>query len=44
MHNLFDKLQPKVAIFLIGINEVGVSAPREFDTRMGTKISFRSLE
>ena len=44
MHNFIDKLQPKVAIFLIGINEVGVSAPREFDTRMGTKISFRSLD
>ena len=27
MHNFIDKLQPKVAIFLIGINEVGVSAP-----------------
>ena len=25
MHDFIDKLQPKVAIFLIGINEVGVS-------------------
>ncbi|MGA8572467.1 MAG: SGNH/GDSL hydrolase family protein [Desulfobaccales bacterium] len=44
MHDFIDKLQPKVAVFLIGINEVGVSNPREFDTRMGTKISFRSLD
>ncbi len=44
MHDFIDKLQPKVAVFLIGINEVGVSGPREFDTRMGTKISFRSLD
>ena len=44
MHNFMAKLQPKVAVFLIGINEVGVSNPREFDTRMSTKISFRSLD
>ena len=44
MRNFIAQLQPKVAVFLIGINEVGVSNPREFDTRMGTKISFRSLD
>jgi hypothetical protein len=33
-----------VAVFLIGINEVGASNPREFDTRMSTSLSFRSLE
>jgi lysophospholipase L1-like esterase len=44
MHNFISKLKPKVAVFLIGINEVGVSNPREFDTRMGTGISFRSLD
>lgn len=44
MHNFMAKLQPKVAVFLIGINEVGVSNPREFDTRLSTKISFRSLD
>jgi GDSL-like Lipase/Acylhydrolase family len=44
IHNFIAKLKPKVALFLIGINEVGVSNPKEFDTRMGTEISFRSLD
>ena len=44
MHNFIAKLKPKVAVFLIGINEVGISNPREFDTRMGTGLSFRSLD
>ncbi|MCL4501474.1 MAG: SGNH/GDSL hydrolase family protein [Deltaproteobacteria bacterium] len=44
VHNFISKLKPKVAVFLIGINEVGVSNPREFDTRLSTKISFRSLD
>lgn len=44
MHDFISKLKPKVAVFLVGINEVGVSNPREFDTRMSTKISFRSLD
>ena len=44
MHNFIAKLKPKVAVFLIGINEVGVSNPREFDTRMTTNLSFRSMD
>jgi lysophospholipase L1-like esterase len=44
MQNFLSKLKPKVAVFLLGINEVGVSNPREFDTRMSTKLSFRSLD
>lgn len=44
MQNFIAKLKPKVAVFLIGINEVGVSNPREFDTRMSTRISLRSMD
>ena len=44
MHNFIAKLKPKVVVFLIGINEVGVSNPREFDTRMTTNLSFRSMD
>jgi len=44
INNFLSKLKPKVAVFLVGFNEVGVSNPREFDTRMSTKISFRSLD
>jgi len=44
IQNFIAKLKPKVAVFLIGINEVGVSNPREFDTRMGVGLSFRSLD
>jgi lysophospholipase L1-like esterase len=44
IRDFISKLKPKVAVFLIGINEVGVSNPREFDTRMSTGLSFRSLD
>jgi len=44
IRDFISKLKPKVAVFLLGINEVGVSNPREFDTRMSTQISFRSLD
>ena len=44
INNFLSKLKPKVAVFLVGFNEVGVSNPREFDTRMSTKISFRSVD
>lgn len=37
------KLNPKVLIFLVGINDLGVDAAREYDTRMKT-LNFRSLE
>jgi lysophospholipase L1-like esterase len=44
IRDFISKLQPKVIVFLIGINEVGVSNPREFDTRMSTSLSFRSFD
>jgi lysophospholipase L1-like esterase len=37
------KLHPKVLIFLVGINDVGVSGAREYDTRLKS-LNFRSLE
>ena len=37
------KLDPKVLIFLVGINDVGVSGAREYDTRLKT-LNFRSME
>ena len=44
IRDFLSKLKPKVVIFLIGINDVGISDAREPDTRMTTKISFRSLD
>lgn len=44
LRDFIAKLKPKVAVFLVGINEVGVSNPREFDTRMSTRLNFRSLD
>ena len=37
------KLNPKVLIFLVGINDLGVGEAREYDTRLNT-LNFRSLE
>lgn len=37
------KLNPKVLIFLVGINDLGVGEAREYDTRLKT-LNFRSLE
>jgi len=37
------KLHPKVLIFLVGINDLGVGAAREYDTRL-KNLNFRSLE
>jgi lysophospholipase L1-like esterase len=44
IRDFIAKLKPKVIVFLVGINEVGVSNPREFDTRMSTSLSFRSFD
>jgi len=44
MRDFISKLRPKVVIFLVGINEVGISDAREYDTRMATGLSFRSLD
>lgn len=38
-----SKLKPKIIIFLVGINEIGISDAREFDTRL-KGINFRSLD
>ncbi len=37
------KMHPKVIIFLLGINDIGVSGAREYDTRLKLA-NFRSLE
>ena len=37
------KLQPKVVIFLVGINDVGLHSERDFDERIH-EVNFRSLE
>ncbi len=44
IRDFISKLKPKVIIFLVGINEIGISDAREYDTRMTTKINFRSLD
>jgi lysophospholipase L1-like esterase len=43
MQDYLVKLQPKVVLFLVGINDVGLQSERDFDERMH-EINFRSLE
>ncbi|MFZ5448881.1 MAG: SGNH/GDSL hydrolase family protein [Thermodesulfobacteriota bacterium] len=43
MQDYLVKLQPKVAIFLVGINDLGISGERDFDERIHG-LNFRSLE
>ncbi len=43
MQDYLVKLQPKVAIFLVGINDVGLHSERDFDERLH-RVNFRSLE
>ena len=43
MQDYLVKLQPKVVIFLVGINDVGLKSERDFDERIH-EINFRSLE
>jgi lysophospholipase L1-like esterase len=43
MQDYLTKLQPKVALFLVGINDVGLHSERDFDERIH-KANFRSLE
>ena len=43
MQDYLVKLQPKVAIFLVGINDVGLRSERDFDERLH-EVNFRSLE
>jgi lysophospholipase L1-like esterase len=43
MQDYLVKLQPKVVIFLVGINDVGLRSERDFDERIH-EVNFRSLE
>ena len=43
MQDYLVKLQPKVVLFLVGINDVGLRSERDFDERIH-EINFRSLE
>ncbi len=38
------KIKPKVVIFLIGLNDLGIEAVNDFDARMTKGITFRSLD
>lgn len=38
------KINPKVALFLIGLNDLGIEALNDFDARMTRGITFRSLD
>ena len=44
MEDYVLKLKPKVVLFLIGINDIGLTRSAEFENRMMQKISFRSLD
>ena len=43
MQDYLVKLQPKVVIFLVGINDLGIRGERDFDQRIHG-VNFRSLE
>jgi lysophospholipase L1-like esterase len=43
MQDYLVKLKPKVVIFLVGINDLGIRGERDFDQRM-QGVNFRSLE
>jgi lysophospholipase L1-like esterase len=43
MQDYLVKLQPKVVIFLVGINDLGIRGERDFDERIH-EVNFRSLE
>jgi lysophospholipase L1-like esterase len=44
MHDYVSQIKPKVVIFLIGINDLGIEALTLFDSRMNLRITFRSLD
>jgi lysophospholipase L1-like esterase len=44
MEDYICKIKPKMVLFLIGINDIGLIRNVEFETRMIKKISFRSLD
>ncbi len=44
MHDYVSKIKPKVVIFLIGLNDLGIESLNPFDRRMYMGVSFRSLD
>jgi hypothetical protein len=44
MEDYITKLKPKVALFLVGINDIGLETSSDFDQRMTKRLSLRSLE
>ena len=44
MQDYVLKIKPKVALLLVGINDLGVEAVNDFDARMKVGITFRSLD
>jgi lysophospholipase L1-like esterase len=44
MHDYVSKIKPKVVIFLIGLNDLGIESLNPFDRRMKAGVSFRSLD
>jgi lysophospholipase L1-like esterase len=44
MHDYVLKIKPKVVLFLIGLNDLGIEGFNNFDNRMFMGITFRSLD
>lgn len=44
MHDHVAQIKPKVAIFLLGLNDLGIESLNPFDRRMNMGITFRSLD
>lgn len=44
MHDYVAKIKPKVVIFLIGLNDLGIESLNTFDSRMMMGVTFRSLD
>ena len=44
MHDYVSKIKPKVVLFLIGLNDLGIESLNPFDSRMQMGVTFRSLD
>lgn len=44
MHDYVAKIKPKVVLFLIGLNDLGIESLNPFDSRMTKGVTFRSLD
>jgi lysophospholipase L1-like esterase len=44
LHDYVSKIKPKVAIFLIGLNDLGIETLNPFDSRLQMGLTFRSLD